>query len=99
MSEFQKQFQDLDPKKIGKYVGFGVIGLIALVVFIMSWTDIDPGEEGFIYRPYGGGVEKQSTYGEGTIFIAPWNEMITYNTRQQSKKYIHFLKVINFIRL
>ncbi len=95
MSEFQKQFQEIDPKKIGRYVGMGVIGLIVLVVFLMSWTDIDPGEEGFIYRPYGGGVEKQTTFGEGTIFIAPWNEMITYNTRQQSKNYTSEVMDIN----
>jgi regulator of protease activity HflC (stomatin/prohibitin superfamily) len=53
----------------------------------MSWQDVDPGEEGFIYRPYGNGVDMQVTYNEGTIFIAPWNEMITYSVLQQSKTY------------
>ncbi len=95
MNEFQKQFQDLDSKKIRKYVSIGVLSLIVLIVFLRSWTDINPGEEGFVYRPYGGGVEKVQTYGEGTILIAPWNEMITYNTRQQSKNFTSEVMDIN----
>ncbi len=95
MSEFQKQFQELDPKKIRRYIAIGVVALIVVVLFFRSWTDINPGEEGFVYRPYGGGVEKEKTYGEGTILIAPWNEMITYNTRQQSKNYTSEVMDIN----
>ena len=53
----------------------------------MSWTDVNPGEEGFIYRPYTGGIEQNAVYTEGTVFIAPWNEMITYNILQQSRNY------------
>jgi regulator of protease activity HflC (stomatin/prohibitin superfamily) len=86
---------DIDPKKIGKYVAIGVVSLIVVVVLLMSWQDVNPGEEGFIYRPYGGGVDKEVTYNEGTIFIAPWNEMITYNTRQQSKNYTSEVMDIN----
>ena len=76
-----------NPKNIGRLIAIGVILLIAFIVFLMSWTDVEPGEQGFIYRPYGGGVDQEHTYDEGTIFIAPWNEMITYNVRQQSKSY------------
>ncbi|MFT4603067.1 MAG: prohibitin 1, partial [Arenicella sp.] len=65
------------------------------IVFLMSWKDVDPGEQGFIYSPYGGGVDQEYTYDEGTIFIAPWNEMITYNVRQQSKNYVSEVMDIN----
>ena len=78
---------NISPKNLTKYIIIGVISVIALVLFFMSWSDVDPGEQGFIYRPYGGGVDKEKIYNEGTIFIAPWNEMITYNTRQQSKSW------------
>jgi regulator of protease activity HflC (stomatin/prohibitin superfamily) len=84
--QFQRQFK-ANPKKIGRLIALGVILLIAFILFLMSWTDVNPGEQGFIYRPYGGGVEKDKIYNEGTIFIAPWNEMITYNVRQQSRSY------------
>lgn len=97
MNNFQTQFPkvNLDPKKIGRYVLYGVIGLILLILFFMSWTDVEPGEQGFIYRPYGGGVDKTTIYDEGTIFVAPWNEMITYNIRQESKSYVSEVMDIN----
>ena len=39
--------------------------------------------------------DRQRSYKEGTFFIAPWNEMITYNTRQQSKNYSSEVMDIN----
>lgn len=77
----------MDTKQIVKLVGLGFFGLVGLIMLFMSWEDVDPGQEGFLYRPYGGGVETKSAYGEGTYFIAPWNDVITYNVRQQSKNY------------
>lgn len=87
MSEFQVKTPEFDPNKIGRYVGIGVVGLILVILFFMSWQDVEPGEEGFIYRPYGNGVDTEVSYNEGTQFIAPWNEMITYNVLQQTAKY------------
>lgn len=90
MNDFNNQRPiniDFDSKKVVRYVGLGVLGLIAVVVFFMSWKDVEPGEEGFIYRPYGGGVDQTESYSEGSYFIAPWNDMITYSVLQQSKTY------------
>lgn len=78
---------DFDSKKIVRYIILGVVALIAIVIFFMSWKDVEPGEEGFVYRPYSGGVDLSYTYEEGSFFVAPWNEMITYSTLQQSKTY------------
>lgn len=74
-------------KKIALYIGLGIFGLILLIMLFSSWTDVDPGQEGFIYRPYSGGIDTTHVYQEGTTMIAPWNEMITYNVRQQSRNY------------
>lgn len=88
MNDFKSQIPiNIDPKKIGRYVVIGVISLIAIVVLLMSWKDVEPGEEGFVYRPYGNGVDTKATFTEGTYFVAPWNEMITYSLLQQSKTY------------
>ena len=70
-----------------KWIVLAGVGIVVGIIFFMSWQDVDPGEEGFIYRPYGNGVDMEVTYNEGTIFIAPWNEMITYSVLQQSKTY------------
>ncbi|MFT5819900.1 MAG: prohibitin 1 [Crocinitomix sp.] len=83
------------PKNLGRYIAIGVISLTVVVLFFMSWSDVDPGEQGFIYRPYGGGVDQEITYDDGTFFIAPWNEMITYNIRQESKNYTSEVMDIN----
>jgi prohibitin 1 len=78
---------EIEPKNILKITLFGGIGIILVSLFFMSWTDVNPGEEGFIYRPYTGGIDQSNVYTEGTVFIAPWNEMITYNILQQSRNY------------
>ena len=78
---------DLSVKQIVKLVAIGVVSLIVLITFMTSWVDVPQGSEGFMYNPYGGGVQKEKTYGEGTYFVAPWNEMVSYNTRQQSRTY------------
>jgi len=98
MSDFRQQMPKLnvDPKKIRKYVAYGVIGLILLVLFLMSWQSVDPGEQGFIYRQYGGGIDfEEEPVDEGTYFIAPWNEMITYSVRQATAKYVSTVMDIN----
>ena len=79
--------QELEFKKIIRVALIVGMVLIGGFMFYMSWTDVDPGEEGFIYRPYTGGIEKETSYTEGTYFIAPWNEIITYSILQHSKQY------------
>jgi len=79
----------LDPKKVIRYgiVGVLIIGIIAGI--FMSWQDVSPGEEGFIFRPYSSpGIDvNEIPNSEGTFIVAPWNEMITYNILQQSRSY------------
>lgn len=70
-----------------KTIGLGLLGLVVIIAVFSSWEDVQPGEEGFLHSPYGDGVDTLSTYKEGTHFIAPWNKMITYNVRQQSRAY------------
>jgi prohibitin 1 len=77
----------MTPTKIATLVASGLIGLILIITFMSSWVDVPQGSEGFMYNPYGGGVEKGRTYSEGTYFVAPWNDMISYNVRQTSRSY------------
>jgi len=98
MNDFRQQMPQLniDPKKLGKYIAIGVIAIIVVILFFMSWQDVEPGEQGFIYRPYGSGIDYNETaVDEGTYFIAPWNEMITYSIRQETAKYKSTVMDIN----
>lgn len=75
------------PKKIIMTVLIALFTLIGTITFLTSWEDVEPGSEGFVYEPYSGGLDTQMVYQEGTYLIAPWNSIISYNTRQQSKNY------------
>ena len=98
MNDFKQQMPNIniDPKKIGRYVLYGVIALVLVILFFMSWQSVEPGEQGFVYRPYGSGVDtKENPYDEGTYFIAPWNDLITYSIRQNTAKYNSTVMDIN----
>lgn len=70
-----------------KFPKVGVWAFILILVFIIilfrSAVTIDSGHAGVIYRKFGGGVDTETTYGEGFHLIAPWNTMIEYEVRQQ----------------
>lgn len=67
---------------------FSAIGIVLFILLMASWRSVSPGEEGFMYRPYTGGVDTEKILNEGMYIIAPWNELITYNIRQQSATYV-----------
>ena len=64
-----------------------VIIIVAIILIIVFWSKmtitIDAGEGGVLFRRFGGGVDTSRTYGEGFHFMAPWNKMFVFETRQQ----------------
>jgi len=77
----------MNPKTLILTIIIAIVALVGTITFLTSWEDVEPGSEGFVYQPYSGGLDTLMIYTEGTHLIAPWNSMITYNTRQQSKNY------------
>ena len=64
----------------------GIAGLIFLVLFGSSmFVTIESGENGVLFKKFGGGLEKDVIYGQGFHIVAPWNDVIIYEVRQQSK--------------
>ena len=61
--------------------------LLAIATLSSCGTDIKPGERAVYYRPYSDGLDSTMVYKEGFQFHAPWNEMIRYNTRNQTINY------------
>jgi len=59
----------------------------ALVFIIIFWSrmtvTIKGGYGGVLFQTFVGGIDTMNTYGEGFHFIAPWNDMIEYETLQQ----------------
>ncbi|MFL0064120.1 prohibitin family protein [Tenacibaculum maritimum] len=58
--------------------------VIAIVAFTKSTKTIKSGEAGVLYKTFGGGVvTDESPLGEGFHVVAPWNDVIIYEVRQQ----------------
>lgn len=75
--------QELNMKKVIT-IGLLIGAVIFLIVFWNQMTvTIDAGHGGVLFRRFGGGVDKETPYNEGFHFIAPWNKMYIYETRQQ----------------
>ncbi|MFB6257978.1 MAG: SPFH domain-containing protein, partial [Flavobacteriales bacterium] len=50
----------------------------------MIFVNIDPGERGVLFRPFGGGVNlKKPPSSPGLHVIAPWNSIIVYDVKGQ----------------
>lgn len=86
----------METKKMVRYVAIGAVALIAIIIFFNSWVNVKPGEQGFVYRPYNTpSIVEDDVYMEGTYFILPWNEMITYEVVNKSKQYNQQVMDIN----
>lgn len=66
-----------------------LLSIFAIMAITMTscGTDIKPGERAILYQPYGGGLDTSQVYREGFQFHLSWNEMIVYNTRNQTSNY------------
>ncbi|MBW7868476.1 MAG: prohibitin family protein [Brumimicrobium sp.] len=86
----------METHKIIRYVAIGAIGLIVLIIILNSWVTIKPGERGFVFRPFSGAsINTDEIYGEGTYFILPWNDMITYEVVNKTNQYNQEVMDIN----
>ncbi|MCF8391850.1 MAG: prohibitin family protein [Bacteroidales bacterium] len=58
--------------------------LILLIFFGSSmFYIIQPGEKAVIFRKFTSGLDKENLFETGFHIIAPWNELITYDVREQ----------------
>ncbi len=79
--------QDFPDFKINKGLIFSIV-LLIIVVFVLfkSAVTIGAGEAGVVFKPFAGGVDRETTLGEGFHIIMPWNKVVTYEVRQQEEK-------------
>jgi regulator of protease activity HflC (stomatin/prohibitin superfamily) len=62
-----------------------IIAVVILIVIFWSrmTITIEAGHAGVLFRTFTGGIDTEKTYSDGFHFLAPWNKMIIYETRQQ----------------
>ncbi|MDC7993598.1 prohibitin family protein [Altibacter sp. HG106] len=61
-----------------------IIAILVIIAFAKSAVTIGSGEAGVLYKTFGGGVvTDEPPLGEGFHLIAPWNDVIVYEVRQQ----------------
>ncbi|MDC8004046.1 prohibitin family protein [Aureisphaera galaxeae] len=61
-----------------------IILVIAIITLAKSAVTIGSGQSGVLYKTFGGGVvTDKPPLGEGFHIIAPWNDVIVYEVRQQ----------------
>ena len=72
----------MENQGLPKVMIMGVVGLIFLVMFGSSmFYTIDPGEKGILFKKFGGGLDKETIYGQGFHVIAPWNTLHVYDVK------------------
>ena len=84
--QYSQQSDNQNNNELKKYTPiFIVVGIIFLLIIFWGriTKTIPAGHGGVLFRLFGGGVDTSKTYEEGFHFIAPWNTMYVYETRQQ----------------
>ena len=61
----------------------GAIFLILLFFGSSMFVTLQPGERGVIFRKFTSGLDKEKIFMPGFHIIAPWNDLIKYNVREQ----------------
>ena len=84
--DYSQQSNNRNNNELRKYTPI-IIVVAAIFLVILFWgritKTIPAGHGGVMFRLFGGGVDTSRTYEEGFHFLAPWNEIIVYETRQQ----------------
>lgn len=67
-----------------------IIIVVAVLVLIFSGSSmfftIQPGERGIIFRPFNDGLDKEHIFLPGFHVVAPWNDLIVYDVKEQQRE-------------
>ncbi|MGB1205910.1 MAG: prohibitin family protein [Chitinophagales bacterium] len=77
----------MDQTKIAQTATIAAVAFI-LIAFLSNSTflTIKPGEKGVLFKKFSGGIDTEVVYSQGFHVVAPWNEMILYDVREQIKE-------------
>jgi regulator of protease activity HflC (stomatin/prohibitin superfamily) len=63
-----------------------IIGVLLLIFGSQMFYVIRPGERAVIFKKFSGGLDKDNIFAPGFHIIAPWNEMIKYDVKEQKSE-------------
>lgn len=68
-----------------QYVIISVVSVVILLLIFGSqmFYVLKPGERGVIFKKFGGGLDKENVFVPGFHVVAPWNDLIRYDVREQ----------------
>ena len=68
-------------------LGLLLAAIVLLIIFgSRMFHIIQPGERAVVFKPYTIGLDKDNIKSEGLAVIAPWNQMITYMVKEQTRE-------------
>jgi regulator of protease activity HflC (stomatin/prohibitin superfamily) len=74
-----------------KRVQIIIISVVAIVVLVIIFSSqmffvLKPGERAVIFKKFAGGLDKDNLYTPGFHIIAPWNDAVIYDVREQKSE-------------
>ena len=74
-----------------KRMQYVIISVVAIVVLLLIFGSqmffvLKPGERAVIFKKFGIGLDKENIYTPGFHIIAPWNDMIRYDVKEQKSE-------------
>lgn len=70
------------PKNLPRIIIIVFSTLLLVILMFKSFKTIDGGEGGVLFR-LSNGIDTEETFSEGIHIVAPWNNLIVYEVRQQ----------------
>jgi len=74
-----------------KRVQYTIVSVVAVVVLLLIFGSkmffvLKPGERAVIFKKFSGGLDKENIFVPGFHVIAPWNDLIKYDVREQKSE-------------
>lgn len=74
-------------KKVQPLLLIIISGIVLIILFSSSmFYKINPGERAIIFRQFSTGLDTVNVYQPGFYVVAPWNDFIVYNVKEQTKE-------------
>lgn len=67
-------------------ISVAVVVILLLVFGSQMFYVLKPGERAVIFKKFSGGLDKEKIFEPGFHIIAPWNDMIRYDVREQKSE-------------